>query len=390
VPDYVLPEGLAIPSVQDILDRMSTEQRATIDPLLPTDPDSVIGSHHGIDASAEREFWEALLVAFWAMDPNKAEGVLLDACLALRGSKRKAASKSRFVGSRRLEVQLDAGGSITAGVTKFTIPGTTTEFVSTESHTNPGPGALIYLVSAEASVTGPVQGPANTVTGHSGGVGILDVQNDYDAVLGTDIETDQAFRRRSEQELARAGAGTYRSVRADLLALQNDDGSLPIRAVEIVENRTDSVDANGLLPHSYKAIIWDGQAQEADNTLVIETMFANHIPGIVGSAVRPTQKDHAIDVEILTTSEYAGHDAVKERLATWHDETVNPENGAGSGVVSFSEIIEALMGENGVPGIKRVLSVTQTFNGSSVVNDQIEPATFEIAVTSTALISVST
>ncbi len=382
---YVTSAGIEIPALTEILAQLSDEQRAQIDALLPTDPDSVIGDHNAIYASHERELWEVLEIVFWGMDPRKAEGALLDAVLAIRGSKREPATPSTFKGTRRLEVTLEAGESVTPGVTRFGIPGTDIEFVvldvDGEDTSNPGPGTLVYLISAECTVDGPTVAPAGQVTQITvpGPGNPSAVTNPFDAVLGSVIESDAAFRVRSEKEIGRSGSGTYRAVYADLIALRNDDGSSPVRSVTIIENGTSTDGVNGLPAHSYQILLWDGPGQDAQNAAVFEVLLNNKVPGIGQSLVRPTQKKTEIDLQLVTTTGYAGNDAVRAAIVAYFDVEVTPRGAdAFSGFVAWSKIAEAALT---VEGVDRVDQITISIAGqSTVVNSNSQPGEREVAV----------
>jgi hypothetical protein len=384
--DYVTAEGIDIPSVQELLDDMGADQRGTIDPLLATDPDSVVGSHNGIFASQNRELWEVVQIAFWAMDYRKAEGALLDAILALRGSAREGETPSTFRGSRRLLVTLAAGQSVVADVNLFGIPGTDIEFIAKSSHANPGPGTLDYLVTAECTVDGPISAPAGTVTAVIT-PGPAAVTNPFDAVLGSDIEKDRPFRERSDGELARAGAGTRRAVTADLKAIQNEDGSFPVRSVEIIENRTSTNGVNGLPPHSWQAIVWDGPGGDADNAAIFEVLNANKVPGIGNGFLRPGQIATTINLELLITEEYAGDTAVKDAIIAYFD-TVRPSVSTTTGIVSFSKVFDAI---DDVAGIEQIDEIQMQLTGGPLTtNGNVRPGIREVAVVQAADITIST
>lgn len=378
-------EGLEIPSTLDILDRMSGDQRATIDPLLPTDPISIVGSHNGIYASQEREVWEVLQILFSSLDYRKAEGALLDGLLALRGSAREPAKRSRFTGTRRLLVTLAAGQSVTAGVNLFGIPGTDIEFQATSSASNPGPGTLDYLISAECTVEGPVTAPAGTVTAVVT-PGPTAVTNPYDAVLGEPIELDDDFRNRSDGELARPGSGTVRALPADMLAIRNDDDSAPVRAVEIIENLTMTNGVNGLRARSYEVVIWDGPAQEAQNSAIEAVMAANRVPGMFGIYSRPGQLATTVELEIVVGTGYAGDDAVKAAVVAYFD-TLGPSIDTRTGIVSWSKISDAV---DDVAGIERVDQITITIDGGApVVNGNARPGVRQVATIQLADITIT-
>src|SRR5690606_32116260 len=113
---YLTNEGLQIPTVEEIIDTVAQEQRDAIDPLLDTDPDSPIGQINGIFGSHLREAWEVLSIVFNATDPDAAEGALLEAIAAITGTFRAPATRSVFVGTRKLRATLQANKTIPEGI----------------------------------------------------------------------------------------------------------------------------------------------------------------------------------------------------------------------------------------------------------------------------------
>lgn len=279
VGDYVTPEGLQIPTVEKLLEDLATEQRATMDPLLDTDPESPIGQLNGIIASHFREAFEVIAIAYGGGDPDKAEGVLLEGLSALTGTKRGEATRSKFVGSRKLKINLDANKTIAAGGATFEVDGdSSVKFVTTESVSSTLAG--YYYVAAHCTVTGPVHCNANTLTVITTPVvGLNSVINEYDAQIGNNTDTDPQLRERREQELRATGSGTVDSLRADLLSIELEDGTQPVQDVTIFENVTESTDlTTGLPMKSLECMVYDGPTLDCPNDTIAQTIW-NGKPG---------------------------------------------------------------------------------------------------------------
>jgi hypothetical protein len=112
---YVTPQGLDIPTVEGLLSDLSEEQRSTIDPLLNTDADGPVGQLNGIFAAHLRRAWEVLLIAFNGNNPDAAEGALLENVSAITGTLRAPATRSKFVGTRKLRVTLSLNTTVPSG-----------------------------------------------------------------------------------------------------------------------------------------------------------------------------------------------------------------------------------------------------------------------------------
>jgi hypothetical protein len=75
-------------------------------------------------------------------------------------------------------------------------------------------------------------------------------------VLGTDLETDKAFRIRQVQELRAQGASTLAAIGARVRLISGVTGCF------VFENDSDSVDAAGLPPHSFEVVVAGGDSDE--------------------------------------------------------------------------------------------------------------------------------
>lgn len=283
---YVTPQGLDIPSVEDIQNDLGQDQRSTIDPLLNTDPDGPIGQLNGIFTSHLRRLYEIVLIAWNGNNPDAAEGDLLKNVCAITGTTQAAATPSKFKGTRKLRVTLGAAVTVPALTTHFHVLGDPSiSFHTTEAVTSVGAGD--YFVAAECDVTGPITCNATTLTVISTPViGLSAVINDDDAELGTNEDTDPQLRIRREEELRATGSATVDSIRADLLAIKLDDGSSPIQEAVILENVTMTTDGNGLPPKSLECLIYDGIAQDCPDTTLAQRIWEEKPGGIelVGSS----------------------------------------------------------------------------------------------------------
>lgn len=125
-----------------------------------------------------------------------------------------------------------------------------------------GDGTAAVDIVSTATVTGPTIAVARDLTVIKTPVGgVTNVTNLLDAVLGRTVETNAAYRVRQLEDLSGAGAGTTANIRALLLRLTG------VTAAHVFQNVTDTVDADGVPPHSIEALVQDGDAQEIVDTL---------------------------------------------------------------------------------------------------------------------------
>lgn len=354
--DYVTPAGLAIPTVESLLADLAADQKANVDPLINTEPDSPQGNINGVFASQLREAWEVLEIAYDGFNPDAAEGKGLENVSAITGTNRATATKSRFTGSRKVSINLDAAKTCPVG-TVFSVAGSpSNRFVTTESVTSVLAGA--YLIACENEQTGPIACNAGTLTVIATPVvGLNSVTNPFDAILGTNADTDPQLRIRRENELRATGAGTVDSLRSDLLAYTADDGSKPILQCTIFENSTDVADANGLPPHSLEALVFDGVGLDVANNQIAQLIWDSKPGGIQmvgissGTATdtlsspqivkftRPTIIVNKFTISIwIKASRYVGDTAFKSALVTEYNKIAKQ-----GGVIRVLDLIAALI-----------------------------------------------
>lgn len=405
---YLTTEGLQIPTVQELLEVETAEQRAAIDPNLASGPDTVIGNLNAINASHEREAWEAILASFSGINPDAAEGAVMDGVCAITGTVRNPATKSYFKGTRELDVTLQNLATVTAGVTKFAITATpSVRFVALETFQNTTGITDTFKIPAESEDAGPTEAPAGTVTTISTPTtGIDAVNNPFDAVVGADVETDEALRQRRERELRQGGSCTVGSLRSDLLAYQDETEAHPILSVVVLENVTDFTDANGLTPHSFEAVIWDGIAAATPNLDIATIVDGDRPLGIasLGSITvtdaslsspvkfsRATQAPFEVEVTLRKDAvTYASDAAVKAALAAVSQATQVPSDGTtGSGVVPYGRYLCAALD---VAGVNRVTLIRMKFTGGAyVTEDDLTVAVREVAtLDSTNVVVIAT
>jgi hypothetical protein len=262
--------GLEIPTLDDLNQGMENDIHGNVSPSLNLTSRSAVGEYKGVTASQLRVLWEALQALEAGLDPAQATGVELDRLGRLVGSYRRGATKSTV----RMTLVL-AAGTYTAGtlvVSKVGDP--TVRFENVASVTTAG--GTVTNVSFIAQDAGPLSAPlgsliviANPVTGFIGAT------NPSDALVGALQESNAAFRRRRDLELARKGSTTVDAIRADLLELSLDNGEPMFDYVSVVENDTDFV-VNGRDPHSFETLV----VTAADDAAIAAAILAAKPAGI--------------------------------------------------------------------------------------------------------------
>jgi|SRR5882672_1541454 len=314
--------GFVGESFEEIVADMGTDALTTISPTLVLDPNQFIGQFIGIVAKKDAEIWEVGQIAYNAFNRNAAEGVQLDNIGDLTGTPRLAATKS-FV---TCTVNLGASFSQPPGVMTANVVGQpNTKFVNRDTVTSTTAGN--YSAVFQASVTGPVVANAGTLTVITTPVsGWNSVTNALDASLGTNIETDTAYRVRQRNELSATGSATVDGIRADVLRVPG------VIECFVFENTTDAVDINGLPPHSFEVVIFDGTVPTASDAAILQTIWNDKPSGI---ATYGSTSGTAVDSHGTTRTVYFSRATVLTVYMNFQNVVTDPAFFPGDGIAQI-------------------------------------------------------
>lgn len=414
LPATITPQGMQIPTVQDLLGALAADQRATVDPLILTTPDSLVGGYNATFASHLREAYEAIQTTYDSLDPSNATDQRLDAVSEITGTLRHPQQFSTLRGTRAIQVNLNAGVTLPAGSLCNVLNTPSIQFSTDVPVTNSGAVAATLTVNATCTQAGAISANAGTLTVISTPlVGWNSVTNPFDAILGAPVEQDTALRTRREQELRATGTGNPDAIRARLIAMvDSTNGTNPIIDAQVLEN-TGDVAANGVPPHSIECVVWDGIGAVAQNQDVVNTIFAAKAGGVgtsgsvSGTATdtsgnvhtikfsRPTQRTVSINVTLFyDTATYAGDTAVQTAIANAFQTGLdaNLQNARGTKqrpamVVSFSAYMRVAQS---VAGVNRIELWAMHLDGGGFANwTDMAIGSREIAITNTAAIAIT-
>lgn len=262
--------GLAVPTVNDILTSIQTDELAQIDAGLDLASDQVIGQLNGIYASKLSELWELATAVYTGLDPDKATGQQLTAACALSGTTRKAAT----AGLVTTTCNFAASQTYTAGQLRANVSGQATNtWVNRDAITTGAGGNLSVVFVCEQ--TGPIAANAGTLTVITTPVsGWTSITNANDATKGTAQETDAALRLRRVAEQASAGSSNIDSTRTALTKVTG------VQQAIVLENTGLITDANGIPGKSIRPIVWDGATPAASNSDLAAAIWTNKPSGI--------------------------------------------------------------------------------------------------------------
>jgi hypothetical protein len=324
----ITPEGFDRPTQQDLLKLTADDLHTDLDPNLDTSTTAPHGQHNNVTSRQAALAWEVLEELHDGRDPDKAEDEALIALCKLTGTVPRAATFTEADCS----CDLDAGTELVTEDALASVAGLP-DVLFTPKETFIAPGNGTFVVRFRALVAGPTFVAAGqlsviqtTITGWNS---ITNLDDAIPGALADGANGDwSGLRARREAELAKAGSTTARAIRADLLALEDEDGALNVRQVLVLENDKDDA-VNGIPAHSIECIVYD--APTLDNDLIGEQILESKAAGIKahgqiasgvtddsGNAIkfsRPTPKDIYLIYDLTTDpATYAGDTDFKAKV----------------------------------------------------------------------------
>jgi hypothetical protein len=144
-------------------------------------------------------------------------------------------------------------------------------------------GAVYFLQSnvlagSSGTLTVAYQGATNA-TATATQLGLADMNT---ANPGTLIETDTHYRLRQVEDLGELGSCNLAAIAVDIENALLAAPQTVIAYVTPYENTTDYIDANGLLPHSYQVVVFDGRQPNLaqNNPIIAQSIWANKPAGL--------------------------------------------------------------------------------------------------------------
>lgn len=262
--------GLVKKTVEECRAEIAAEMLAKISATLDLSADQPMGQAVAIFSQREAILWEVLETLANGIDPDAAEGSLLDVVCAITGTIRKLAKKSKV----SVNCNVNDGATFTAGQIMLNVTGQPdARFVNT-SAVGPFSPAGVYAIDFESVEYGPIVANAATLTTITSPVsGLNSATNPKDATLGNERETDADLRARRVEEIAARGASTVDAIRADLLNVAG------VKQAFVFENVTLTTDADGLPGKAFEAVVFDGTTPEALDADIAQPVWDSHPSG---------------------------------------------------------------------------------------------------------------
>lgn len=251
------------------------------------------------------------------------------------------------------------------------------------------PGLDQGVGTFRSTQTGPIIANAQTLTvittPISGWTGLINTQ---DALAGTNVETDNAYRTRMADELQVAGAGTVEAIRSKLLQITG------VTAVLVFENVEDIPDLQGRPPHTFECVVQGG-----DTATIAETIWLAKPAGIDTDGntsfditdsqgqvhtirfSRPTAVPVYIIAQLTLDDTYPvdGDTTVQQLLVAYGNSL-----GIGKELIVIPKLIAQIAG---VQGIQDAVLLVGTAPGPTLPNN-INPQAYEVLEFDTSRVQV--
>ncbi len=366
----VTPTGFDVATYDEIVDAIETDLHANIDPALELGADTPAGQVIASFSDRLAEAWEALDIAYSAIDPRKAEGFQLDTVGVLRGVKRNPATK----GTTTLDLDIDTGTVLPAGVIVAVAGEDGNQWVLREAY-GPAPGGVVGGIVFDSAKTGVYNAAPNTITNIVTPVaGWNSATNPSAAIPGAAAESDALYRARQDLALASTGSATVDAIRTAVLAVQG------VQECIVYENTSTSPQSfDGVLlgPHSFAVMLYDGPSPAAADDAIAQAIWDNKPAGIFSNGIssgtafgkdgvardinfyRVQSINIVITITVVTDPArfpLAGAALVQTRIVTYMTSIL----GVGDDVVPLQVQACVLETSGGVPGVVNVSAYTQS------------------------------
>jgi uncharacterized phage protein gp47/JayE len=391
----VTSTGWESKSLLTIKAEMTAAMLANISANLDMSEDTLPGQLVGCSASQISQLWEAGQALYAARDPEQATDDALDALLKLVVGPRRAATSSTV----DMTITLAAGTYDAGDIIVYQSGNPDVSFTNDEQIVTAG--ATLIDQPFTCTVEGAISANFNTLT-QTSSTGVSSPNNPAAASPGLERETDSEYRQRWRESLARRGSTTVDAIRADLLAVEN------VTACKVLENVTDTVDANGIPSRAIAAYVLGGTSSAIAEALweakpagiqthgstsvnhtdsqgvvqVVKFTVPTEVPVYVAVTVTaisgqyPAQSGYTVEQAVHRSSIFGNYTTLDEALEPVHDGSW----GIGENVI-INKIRGAIMRMPGIVDITSLLvdTVDPPVASSNITIDVDEWADIDFA-----------
>jgi len=372
----------------EILSDKNEAQKTVFGPDLNLAPESPDGQISGLMALSDDQLWQLAEYAVNATDPDNATGATLSNLVKINFIERLADSPTRIA----FDMAGTPGAIIPAGQLVGETGGSlVARLASSFTFSEAGVASVVGTLTT----TGPIEVVAEAFQDIlTPQADWFSVNNPSSGIAGRNRETDAELRLRRVRSV---GTNSQNMIDSLIGKLGNLAG---VTHANVIQNKTDEVDENGLAPHSFEAIVAGG-----DDTAIAQTIWETFPFGIgiqgttSGTAIdeqltlqvipftRPTQVPVYVEIRVQKRVGYPADGAAQIK-----NNTVNYADGvlvAGRGFfvgqpVVYTELYTPI---NLVPALE-ILSVKVGRTPETLAEDNINISIREYSYFSAANISV--
>jgi len=252
--------------------------------IAPNSPD---GQFINIGVQMTQDMLEFVQQVYASFDPDQAVGISLDERCAINGVFRNAGTYTYTDVEVTVTQAVTLAGLDTAPDAPFTVSDASgNQFVLVGEHVFGAAGTA--TLSFRAKVLGAVETVPNTITTIvTVTLGVSAVNNPAVATsTGEAEETDYALRIRRARSVALPSKGFFDGLYGALIGIEG------VTSVKLLENTTDTTDADGIPSHSIWAIVAGGTDDDIAQAIYIKRNAGCGMKGAV--SVNVTQVDGSI------------------------------------------------------------------------------------------------
>ena len=261
-------EGVHIPTYNDIMEYLIGQYKQIFGDDVYIKEDTKDYQLLSVFARCMDDYAALVIDSYNARNPNYATGDSLDLLLPLISMKRLEATPSTVT----LKLTGSPGTDIPEGSQAIDIKGNIWNLDSAVTLDENGEATVTATCDIDGAIDAPI-GNINEI--YTPVIGWEEVTNEEEAIVGRNVETDDALRLRRKQSVNLENNGTYDALMRGLLNL-DIDGEVP-EFVKVLVNDTGSTDANGIPGHSICCLI-KGLDDYEDK--IAETIWKAKAPGI--------------------------------------------------------------------------------------------------------------
>lgn len=283
------PTGYEPRTQAEIFESFQTFLRATISEKLILTDRTVLGAWVRVASDHLAQLEEAQEESYNAFDRDKASSDRLSSLMILMGVPRRETPTTGLVVET---VTLGAGKTFAPGDLEVAVEDEPDNIWLNRDEVVSGSSGD-YEVVFESQLTGSsARAAAGTLTVITAVDGFTAATNASDAQAGKDRETDAEGRIRLAQAVASGSQNTALAIQAALLLVPG------VLSAQVFENRTGTVDANGVPGHSIRPVIWDGSPAVASSDAIAQVIWDRSATFSYGSQSGQAQDENlgAVDV----------------------------------------------------------------------------------------------